>query len=83
MVFVDSENGHTWKTVRVGKIRSDGQFDIVWSSDRPVRPTPFPATRTRAQWDAFLQQMYAGWGNRWYNPGSEGPSPAVKSVPYR
>jgi urea transport system substrate-binding protein len=69
MVFVEAENRHTWKTMRLGKIRADGQFDIVWSSERPIRPVPFPITRTREQWDAFLKQMYAGWGNHWVNPG--------------
>src|SRR5438874_6473393 len=28
---------HTWKAVRVGKILPNGQFEIVWSSQSPVR----------------------------------------------
>jgi len=28
MVYVEPENNHVWKTVRVGKIKEDGQFDI-------------------------------------------------------
>ncbi|HYM09647.1 MAG TPA: urea ABC transporter substrate-binding protein [Bryobacterales bacterium] len=41
MVKLDPNNQHTWKTVRIGKIRSDGQFDIVWSTPGPVRPEPW------------------------------------------
>ncbi|WGK70097.1 urea ABC transporter substrate-binding protein [Candidatus Haliotispira prima] len=42
-VTVDPANNHTWKIAQIGKIRSDGQFDIVWSTDGPVQPNPFPA----------------------------------------
>ena len=41
-VTVDPTNNHTWKIVQIGKVRKDGQFDIVWSSRKPVRPNPFP-----------------------------------------
>ena len=65
IVYVDPETRHTWKTVRVGKIRSDGQFDIVWTSDHPIRPVPFPTYRTRAEWEEFLLGLYRMWGNQW------------------
>lgn len=41
LVRLDAKNQHTWKTVRIGKIRRDGQFDVVWSTDAPVRPEPW------------------------------------------
>jgi len=69
VVYVDADNQHTWKTVRIGKIRNDGQFDIVWSSEKPVRPVPYPVYRSKLEWDQFLQHLYTGWGNQWSNPG--------------
>ncbi len=42
MVKVEPVNNHTWKIVQIGKVRKDGQFDIVWSSKVPVQPDPFP-----------------------------------------
>jgi len=69
MVYVDAENNHTWKTVRIGKVRKDGQFDIVWSSEKPVRPVPYPIYRTKSQWDKFLKGLYEGWGGNWANLG--------------
>ena len=69
VVYVDALTQHTWKTVRIGRIRADGQFDIVWDSGRPVRPTPFPAYRSRAQWEAFLTALFDRWGGRWVNEG--------------
>jgi urea transport system substrate-binding protein len=69
MVFVDGQNRHAWKTVRIGRVRADGQFDVVWASDRPIRPVPYPAGRTRDEWDSFLGRLYKQWGSRWVNPG--------------
>lgn len=68
IVSVDPDNGHTWKTVRIGRIRADGQFDIVWSSGYPVRPVPFPLFKTKHQWEQFLSRMYDGWQGNWMNP---------------
>ncbi len=71
-VYVDPESNHTWKTVRIGRIQGDGQFQIVWSSDKPIRPVPFPIYRTRQEWGTFLEALQASWGGAWANPG---PSP--------
>jgi urea transport system substrate-binding protein len=65
VVYVDPENQHTWKTVRVGQISADNQFEIIWSSERPVRPEPFPASRPHEAWAAFLAKRYDSWGGRW------------------
>src|SRR5262249_18550208 len=42
IVSVDYETQHTWRPVYIGKIRADGQFDLVWSSEKAVRPIPYP-----------------------------------------
>jgi urea transport system substrate-binding protein len=70
IVYIDATNRHTWKPVRVGRIQEDGQFLVVWKSDKPVRPAPYPFYRSPAEWEAFLDKMYEGWGGRWHNPGS-------------
>ncbi len=41
MVKLDGATQHTWKTVRIGKVREDGLIDEVWSSGKPVQPDPF------------------------------------------
>jgi urea transport system substrate-binding protein len=70
VVYVDPETQHTWKMVRIGRIRSDGQFEIVWESGKPVRPAPYPPYRSRAEWDAFLQALHDGWRG-WANSGAD------------
>ncbi len=68
IVSVDDETQHTWRPVYVGQIRADGQFDLVWRSEKPVRPIPYPSSRSHAEWDAFLDGLYQSWGG-WANPG--------------
>ncbi len=41
-VTIDGTNNHTYKIVQIGKVRPDGQFDVVWKTDAPVKPEPFP-----------------------------------------
>ncbi|WP_235909012.1 transporter substrate-binding protein [Roseiconus nitratireducens] len=64
-VRIDPETQHCFKTPRVGQIRSDGQFEIVWSAPEPIAPEPYPASRSAADWKAFLHDLYIGWGNQW------------------
>lgn len=42
IIAVDYNTGHLWKTPRIGKMRSDRQFDVVWKTAQPIHPAPFP-----------------------------------------
>ena len=55
VVAVDPITHHVWKIARIGKTREDGQFDIVWDSGRPLEPAPFPAYRSREEWNLLLE----------------------------
>jgi urea transport system substrate-binding protein len=79
IVSVDDETQHTWRPVYVGRIRSDGQFDLVWSSEKPVRPIPYPRSRSREEWNSFLDNLYRTWGG-WANPGTGRASQGVSGV---
>jgi urea transport system substrate-binding protein len=54
---VDEKNQHTWKPVYIGKIRADGQFDIVWKTSDWVQPEP------------WSQLTYAGRACDWSGEG--------------
>jgi urea transport system substrate-binding protein len=69
-VEVDPTNLHTLQTARVGRINKDGRFEDVYVSPKPVRPEPFPPSRTRAAWEEFLNDLHQQWGGRWANPKS-------------
>ncbi|MGQ9867140.1 MAG: urea ABC transporter substrate-binding protein [Pseudanabaenaceae cyanobacterium] len=69
-VYIDPENNHAWKTFRMGQIRPDGQFEVVWDADRPTRPLPYPIFKSEKEWDDFLVGLYQSWGGNWANRAS-------------
>jgi hypothetical protein len=68
IVTIDFDTNHTWRPSYIAQARSDGQFDIRWTSQTPVRPTPYPLTRTKADWDQFLDDLFQKWDRTWSNP---------------
>jgi len=68
-VRVDPETQHTAKYIRIGRISEQNRFEVVFCSDVPMTPLPFPATRPRAAWETFLTDFQLQWGGQWANPG--------------
>jgi urea ABC transporter urea binding protein len=65
VVSIDQHNQHTWKISRIGKILSNSQYNVVWTSEKTVRPVPYPIEyKTKKEWNAYLEQLYKGWGNK-------------------
>lgn len=81
VVSVDYDTQHTWRPVYIAKMRDDGQFDIVWTSEKPVRPVPYPISRSKSEWDEFLIGLFNRWGGRWANPNSEKKSAPPAPAP--
>lgn len=65
IVTIDA-NQHTWKKVRVGKIKEAGQFEIVWESQSSLKPEPYPQSKPKSEWIEFLYDLYTGWDENWY-----------------
>ena len=59
IVAVDDESLHLWKTVRIGQAKKDGQFKIVWQSDRLVKPAPYPSYQSRKTWEKLVDNLFA------------------------
>jgi urea transport system substrate-binding protein len=68
-VRVDGSNQHVWQVARIGRLRADGQFEIVWESGI-LPPVNFPASRERFEWEQLLERLYEAWGGNWASPGS-------------
>jgi len=68
VVTVDHSTQHLWKRSRIGKIRSDDQFDIIWTSSQAIRPSPYPVTVSKYEARVFLNRMYKTWDNHWQAP---------------
>jgi urea transport system substrate-binding protein len=69
-VTIDPDTQHTWLPVRIGQIREDGQVTLLPEAgmESPIKPIPFPTTRTRTQWEQFLRSLQFGWNGKWQAP---------------
>jgi urea transport system substrate-binding protein len=70
-IAVDPQTQHTWRPVSIGRIRNDGQFEIVWRSRTAVRPVPFPSSRPREVWEKFVLDLNRSWGGQWIAPAAD------------
>ncbi|HIF51888.1 MAG TPA: ABC transporter substrate-binding protein [Thiotrichaceae bacterium] len=64
-VTISALNNHLWKPLHIGQIQADGQFKIIWSQTKPIRPLPYPSYRTQQSWQRYLDELYQTWGNNW------------------
>ncbi len=69
IVGVDPKTQHLSKSVRIGQILDDGQFKIIYSTEEPIHPIPYPKYKSEQEWHEFLDGLYNGWGQSWANPG--------------
>jgi len=67
-VVIDPENQHAWKIVRIAEITKNGDFSITWSSENPIRPEPYPPSRSVERWHALLDTTSTRWNGRWSRP---------------
>ena len=67
IVSIDPYTRHTWRSFNMGQIRGDGGIEIVWSADYPIRPVPYPRSRSMKDWEGFLANLYRQWNNSWVN----------------
>lgn len=51
IIHISQEVLQTWSFARIGKIRSDKQFTILWSSEKSIRPMAYPPSRSTTEWD--------------------------------
>jgi len=67
-VTIDPQTHHISKFIRIGRITENGRFEVVYCSDSAINPIPYPATRSKADWDAVLSDLHLLWGGQWANP---------------
>jgi urea ABC transporter urea binding protein len=67
-VSIDPDTHYLYKFSRIGKVTKSGDFEVVYCSDAPRKPIPYPATRSRDEWDTMLTDLHLLWGGQWANP---------------
>jgi urea transport system substrate-binding protein len=71
---VDPSSHHCLKPFFLGRLDDSNQIEIVHAITEPILPEPFPRTRTRAEWEAFLKSKQDNWGGQWLNPKRPSPT---------
>jgi branched-chain amino acid transport system substrate-binding protein len=64
-IQIDPENNHTWLTPRIGRLRKDGVFDIVWEA--------------KAACGRSLSRLHAAWC-RWIGDETEVQKPGIRRL---
>ncbi|MBX3356162.1 MAG: transporter substrate-binding protein [Phycisphaeraceae bacterium] len=75
--LVDPQSLYTAKVMRLGRVRRDGDMEIIWDSEKPVSPQAWPVWRSRAEWQSFINDLQTRWGGQWQ--GEVAPSGAGKA----
>jgi urea transport system substrate-binding protein len=65
---VDGATGNAVRGIYIGQVASDGKLQVVWSAPKPAEATPFPETRSRADWEKLLAGLQREWGGGWEAP---------------
>ena len=68
IVTVDPVNLNNWRPFFMGKVRPDGQFEVVFTISKPIPPYPYPRIRPRAEWEALIADLSKRWGGHWAKP---------------
>lgn len=71
IITVDPSTRHTWRSFNIGQVREDGNIQIVWSADYPIRPVPYPRSRAMRDWDDFVRQLFQEWDGNWVNTATQ------------
>jgi len=85
-VVIDPETQYVWLPVRLGRVRADGDIDVIWDSNSPVPPRPWPMWRSRREWEGIIDGFRNRWGGAWEAPPtapSRAPIDAPASAPPR
>ncbi|MEA3354173.1 MAG: transporter substrate-binding protein [Campylobacterota bacterium] len=71
IIYIDSNNNHIHKQMRIGKIKGN-DVQIIWNSEVLTKPSTFPIFKTKEFWTEELQKLYNSWGKKWQAESNKG-----------
>jgi urea transport system substrate-binding protein len=57
IIHIAQDSLQTWSYARIGKIRSDKQFTILWSSEKSIKPEAYLPSRSIDEWHALRNKI--------------------------
>jgi urea transport system substrate-binding protein len=67
-VTIDSDTLHTYLPVRIAQVQRSGDLSILPGNDTPIKPVPFPPSRSMNDWLLSLEKLYFSYNSNWYAP---------------
>jgi urea transport system substrate-binding protein len=55
-VYIDEETNYTYKNIHIGKISQESNTHTVWSSQKMIKPFPYPTIHTKEEWQKLLHK---------------------------
>ena len=65
IITLDPTTNTAWRPFHIARVQPDGQFVVVYSIIKPVRPVAFVGTRSANDWAGFLAGLKDRWQGRW------------------
>jgi urea transport system substrate-binding protein len=65
---IDERNLHAWRMARFARMNDDLQWEILFTTAKPVAPEPFPNSRSKIAWMDYVNQLNKQWGGHWEAP---------------
>lgn len=66
-VNVSIDSKHVWRPFYLSQYKQNGLYEVV-DYLAPLRPNPFPITRTNEQWRLLVKSYYDRWQGKWSAP---------------
>lgn len=76
-IGINSETQYAYRRPVLGRVTKTGQFELEYRGIRNQSPSPFPTSRTKAEWLELLAELQAEWGGRWSAPPQKRPFPSA------
>ncbi len=65
LVRIDPNIFYGARVARIGRMRDDGKFEILFSSPGPMDTFVYPPPHGPEGWETFLSGLSQSWGGRW------------------
>jgi len=70
IIAIDPDTHHAWRSMRIAQVNAKQGFDVVWASEHPIHPEPYPFHILPSDARRMLQALYNHWNHAWAAPAA-------------
>lgn len=61
VITIDKKNNHSWKQILIAKVDANATANVVWNSESPQEPKPFPQFIDSKKMQTYEEALYKKW----------------------